>query len=370
MKLPAIAIAATAAALLLCQCALAMPHGQHHQGRPAGGFSNETARLFDLPEYDTAQIANQTSLQQIASSSRYANVPDEEIPPDMRPGAEQARRARIILDLSYLARELDPAAPAFSSDAFILKLKTEYADGRKYVNYYEAEQAMRATMSLLNGYGTLEDALFYDPKAQKDLSWCTREFLKRGKLREERARGLDGIAGAFKRGFEYEQDVRLSELELWKGSLSPAEADALTRKAGLTRSRVCDGQGGPSRILILARAAGGFCASLADPASENLGYMAGATAAGALAGFASGAGIASVPSTAAGALAGAVSAVADAFAVDRARRSWAKERIKALRETRDESGASLQEKPADLQILPADAFFSKIAIARRLFSRD
>lgn len=66
-----------------------------------------------------------------------------------------------------MARKLNPASPASSSDAFILKLKTEYADGHKYVNYYEAEQAMHAAMSLLNNYGTLEDALFYDPQVQK-----------------------------------------------------------------------------------------------------------------------------------------------------------------------------------------------------------
>ncbi len=153
MKLPAIAKAAAAALLLLWQCALAMPHGQHHSGpSPNSGFSNETANLFVLPEYDTAQAANQASLQQIASSSRYVNVPDEDIPSVMRSGANQAKRARTILDLSYLARKLNPASPAFSSDAFILKLKTEYADGHKYVNYYEAEQSMRAAMSLLNNY--------------------------------------------------------------------------------------------------------------------------------------------------------------------------------------------------------------------------
>jgi len=113
MKLPAIAKAAAAALLLLWQCALAMPHGQHHSGpSPNSGFSNETANLFVLPEYDTAQVANQASLQQIASSSRYVNVPDEDIPSAMRPGANQAKRARNILDLSYLGPQAQSCLPS------------------------------------------------------------------------------------------------------------------------------------------------------------------------------------------------------------------------------------------------------------------
>lgn len=147
MKLPAIAKAAAAALLLLWQCALALPHGQHHSGpSPNSGFSNETANLFVLPEYDTAQVANQASLQQIASSSRYVI-------------AQQLR---------------NPRGCAF----------------------------LRST-------------------SPKGLSWCTREFLKRGKMREERSRGLDGIGGALRRGFYYEQSVRSSELELWNGRISP-----------------------------------------------------------------------------------------------------------------------------------------------------
>lgn len=136
------------------------------------------------------------------------------------------------------------------------------------------------------------------------------------------------------------------------------------------RSRVCDGQDTRTGILILARAAGGFCADLAEPATDHLDYIVGAAAAGATAGFASGYGIASIPSTAAGALAGAASAVADTFAVDRARRLWAQAQIKALRDKQDGSALPLQEKPADLESLPADVLFSKLAAVRRIFSRD
>ncbi len=366
MRLPA--FAAATAALLLWQCACAMPHAQHQSPDPGAGGSYEASRLFELPEYDTAQIANQMSLQQIASGSRYLNVPNSDIPPIMRLGAGQAKRARIILDLSYLARQLNPRASAFHDDAFILKLKTEYADGHKYVNYYEAQQATRAAMSLLSNYGTIEDSLFYDQRSLKGMAWCTRDFLTRGKIREEHARGLDGVAGAFRRGFLREGVIRKAEIELWQGGISAREALAREHEADLLRNRVCDDLSKNRGFHIWARGAGEFCAQLIEPALDEPEYVLGATGAGAVAGFASGLGLASIASAAAGAMAGAAAAVADLWTADSERRGAARKQIELARERKADAGMeSLSSAPASL---PEEVLSSRMAKFRRLLSSE
>ncbi|MGN0908103.1 MAG: hypothetical protein ACI4NA_00650 [Succinivibrio sp.] len=371
MRLAAFSSALGAAVLMICQgIALAVPSGQHVQSSPpAPDDAFAASRLFDLPEFDTAQIANQMSLRQIAAGSRFVNVPDAEIPPVMRLGAGQAKRAQIILDLSYLARQTNPGAPAFKSDAFILKLKTEFADGRKYVNYYEAEQAMRAAMSILNQHGTLDDKLFYDENSLKGMAWCTRDFLTKGKLREEHARGLDGIAGAFRRAYERESDLRANELSLWMGGISAREALLRMRRIDLVKRRVCDDSARHGALRSWARILGTACAKAAGPAMEDPDYVVAAASAGLAAGAATGLGIAVVPSALAGAFAGAVSAEVDLLYAESAHRRWARRQMERAGISQGKT-AMKEAIPPSPGSLPREVLEGKLKWFSEIFSDD